>query len=105
MTFWPLTIDLQEGFTKDLVIVSINGQEVFTAHDVSTSLLTGPARSWTTTVEEGVIQVYVQIPTRDLHAATMLTIQQPLFLGLSIVPTASGDTIRFLQSSDRFGYL
>jgi len=106
MRTWPLIINLQEGFSEDMVILAINGQEVFRAPNVTTSLLTGPAASITANVEEGPVEIEVRIPTKGMRESRILNVEKELYLGISIVENESlHGKIRFLVSEEAFGYL
>ena len=92
-----LTIDLQEGFSGDEVIVRVNGREVERRLGVRTKRVLGLAQSVAIDVPDGAVNLEVDVPTRGVRATTDVRHPQ---LGVSL----EGNGIQFVQSDEEFGY-
>ena len=92
-----LTIDLQDGFLDDEVIVRVNGEEVERRPNVRTKRALGLAQSFDIKVPDGTVTVQVDVPTKGVSGTT--EIQHPQ-LGVSL----DGARLHFIQSDDEFGY-
>jgi hypothetical protein len=120
---FTLLVDIQEGFNDDTVIIKVNGKDVFTKEHVTTSLLAGPAASFSTKIEsrqeEGSrLIVTALVPTRNnLQDSHELDLENnsnsagEIYLGISIIGGGelSGygkeEKIRFIASDHPFGYM
>jgi hypothetical protein len=96
-----LVVAFQEGFSNDLVIVRINGLEVFRKEDVETKLLLGYADSFRAEVPEGSANVEVILPLRKLSETLVVQVVATVYLGVSI----QEGRIAHLVSHKPFGYL
>jgi hypothetical protein len=92
-----LTLDLQDGFNGDDVIVRVNGEEVQRRSGVRTKRTLGLAQTLDLTVPEGPLTVEVDVPTQGVRGSTV--VQHPQ-LGASVV----GNVVQFIQSDKEFGY-
>ncbi len=97
-----LTIDLQDGFSDDLVTVKVNGKEVLGKKRVSTEFQIGWAERLEVDVDENHAIVDVSILTQSLSREIEIDVPGPTFVGLSIDPS---DGIGVRVSSEPFGYL
>jgi hypothetical protein len=97
-----LHIALQDGFLNDEVVIKVNDQGVFHQFQVKTRFQLGLATSFEINVPEGLINMNVILPQKNLEQTTVLEISAPAYLGISL--TADGN-ISFHLSNDRFRYL
>jgi hypothetical protein len=95
-----LKVDLQDGFSGDLVIIKIGEMKVFRREDVTTKLMLGYAGSLTLEVPEGQVNIDVSVPTRKLSNAISIDTSKPTYLGLSI----ENGEIRCSLSEEPFAY-
>lgn len=95
-----LSIDLQEGFLDDTVVLQVNGEEVFRREHVSTKLLLGIADSSKAEVEKGPAIIEVNVETKDIQKTISLELSADTYLGISI---ANG-MIEHIVSNKPFGY-
>lgn len=96
-----LVVDLQEGFADDLVLIRVNGLEVFHKEGVKTKLLLGYADSFKIQVPEGSVNVEVILPSKNLSETILLQVTKEVYLGLSI----HNGRIDYRISNEPFGYL
>lgn len=101
-TMRELTIDLQEGFFDDRVVVRAGGEELASAEDVTTRVQLGFARSLEVALAAGAREVEIEVPTRDLRAAIRLDPATHPYLGVSITRDGRLET---RLSATPFGYL
>jgi hypothetical protein len=92
-----LTIDLQDGFADDDVIVCVNGKEVERRSGVRTKRMLGLAQSMAITVPDGPFSIEVRVTTRGISGRTEVRHTQ---LGVSL----SDKDVQFVQSDKQFGY-
>lgn len=97
-----LTIDLQEGFTGETVVIAIDGQAVERRPGVKTRLQTGLAESLNVQVPMGSLQVSVSVPEKGADATIAVDASTTPWLGVSL--DAEGG-IRLQPSATMFGYL
>ena len=81
-----LTIDLQNGFEDDTVLIKVNGAEVFRATKVSTRYQIGLARSVKLDAAEARSAIEVILPERALSKSVELDTTTPVYLGISLTP-------------------
>ncbi len=79
-----LTIDLQEGFNNDSLLIRINDEDVFQAEEVTTRLLLGLARSIESNIPIGLTKVEIIIQSQELEKIVELDVKNDTFLGISI---------------------
>jgi len=96
-----LTISLEEGFTGDAVVVSVNGAEVYRRDGVKTKLQIGLADQFETDVQDGPANIEVTLPTKQISGRTGVDAGGELYVGVSV----EGNEIRFRHSSHTFGYV
>lgn len=95
-----LGLDLQEGFTGDVVSVRVNGRESFRKEGVTTRRMLGLAVSSEIEVPEGTATIEIRIPTKNLSKTITLETATSIFLGVSV---GSGE-IEHIVSREPFGY-
>jgi hypothetical protein len=98
----PLHVALQEGFSDDEVVVKVNGVQVRTLTGVTTKNQIGYAGALELELPAGETNVEVAIPTRGVAEATLVRLNEPVFLGVSV--TSHGQ-LHFHQSHEPFGYV
>jgi hypothetical protein len=96
-----LHIALQEGFTKDTVLIRCDGQEIYRKAGVSTRTQTGYADSVELDMHANSLKVTIELPQKQLSKTIDIAISAPTYLGLSV--TAGQITHRI--SREPFGYL
>jgi hypothetical protein len=96
-----LHVALQDGFSNDAVSIKVNGREVFRRDGVSTRTQIGLAAAHEMSVDEGSATVEVDLPDRRLSSATTIAVTGDVYLGVSV----DGQNLKFVQSSQLFGYL
>ena len=97
-----LKIDLQDGFINDMVNIRINGEEVFNKHGVKTRFQIGYAESFEVKVEQGLLNVEVTLPLKNISESAAFEISNDMYLGISVTPE---NTISIRPSIKAFGYL
>jgi hypothetical protein len=96
-----LHVDLQEGFERDRVVVSVNGAEVASRPEVTTRNQIGLADAIQIDVPEGAARVTVQVPTRGLADSVDVDVAGETYVGVSI----EDHRLRLRQQRQAFGYL
>lgn len=97
-----LTIDLQDGFSDDLVTIKVNGKEVLGKKRITTEFQIGWAERVEVDVDENHAVVDVSILTQNLSREVEVDVPKPTFVGFSIDPSGG---IGVRVSSEPFGYL
>ena len=92
-----VTIDLQDGFSDDEVIVRVNGKEVERRSGVRTKRTIGLAQTIDIRVPDGPVTLEVDVPTKGISGSTVVEHPQ---LGVSL----AGKDVQFIQSDEEFGY-
>ena len=80
----PLTLDLQEGFDGDQVVMAIDGREVFRKTGVRTRLQIGLAERIKLDVEPGRHSLRVSLPNRSLHGERQFDAKSEPTLAVSV---------------------
>lgn len=80
-----LTIDLQDGFSNDEVILRVAGIEVLKKSQVTTNPAISLAQSCPVEVGEGTLEVEVLVPSRKLQGAVRLDVARTPYLGVNVV--------------------
>jgi hypothetical protein len=80
-----LSIILQEGFTDDLVTITIDGNEVFRKDLVKTRLALGVATSFSLDMPAGMVRVGIHLPRRNLTETIPVRLAEPVYLAVSVV--------------------
>lgn len=96
-----LHIAFQNGFEDDLVILQIDGREVFQKEGLKTNLLLGYADSIEVQVPEGSVEVKLILPLKNLSEIIELKLSADAYLGLSI----HNNKVDYIVSKKPFGYL
>ncbi len=97
-----LTIDLQDGFANDTVVINVAGNEIFRKGNVKTDYSIGLAESVKIEVPKGELHVTVSLTKRDISNSYSIEISEPVYLGVSL---SSDKSISFKQSREAFKYL
>ena len=95
-----LSVDLQEGFSDDTVVLHLNGEEVYRQEHVATMRILGLADSFTTNIEEGPATLDIAVETQGIARTVPLDVTGDIYLGVSLV---AGDLETFV-SSEALGY-
>ena len=96
-----LTIDFQEGFQNDTVVVSIDGEQALRKDDMHTQMLLGVAESVEIEVLPGRRTIDIAVPTRGLAHQVDLELMSNAYLGVSIV---DGE-LDVIVADEPFGYM
>jgi hypothetical protein len=97
-----VTIDLQDGFKDDTVVISAGGRELVREQAVSTRFQIGKAKSLRVALPEGQITLTVEVPTQNRRATVPLDTTRPVFVGVSL--TTEGE-LEVRTQAQPFGYL
>jgi hypothetical protein len=97
-----LRIDLQEGFQNDVVVIRVDGKEVYRKTGVETNLAIALADSVELNVPESTVQVEVAVPSRNSSESVTVAVQDPTHLAFSIT---SGGGITHKTSREPFRYM
>lgn len=95
-----LTIDFQEGFAGDTVVLSLNGDEVLRQENITTKMVLGYAGSFESEVETGSVTVEIYVQTKDLRETVILEVSEDTYLGISI----TDGKIETIQLDEPFKY-
>jgi hypothetical protein len=95
-------LDLQDGFVRDEVIVSADGQEIARATEVTTRTQLGLARSLRLSLAPGSVSLSVAVPRLGLVETTILPDTRPLWIGASLNDARNRLDLRV--QTQRFGY-
>lgn len=103
-----LTVDIQEGFRGDSVVVKVDGKVAFSKDGVTTQLLRGPAAAFSTEVNDSgrPVKLHVIVKTRNLEGSKEYRVNEDMHVGISIEESGSGggkEEIVFREGP--FGYL
>ena len=95
-----LTIDFQDGFAGDPVVARVDGREVYRARDVTTDYAIGRADSVTVEVDEGAVDIEVELPAKGLSKVLTLEMPATVYVGVSTLD----DEIAYRLSEEAFLY-
>jgi hypothetical protein len=95
-----MTIDLQEGFMDDNVVIQVDDVEVYNKDKVSTGFVLARADSLAVELPEGPATVRVMVPSKRLSGAIVLDVTPDVQLGVALV----NDEIKFRVSDKLFPY-
>jgi hypothetical protein len=95
-----LTVSFSEGFTNDVVTVSVNGREVMRLEGVQTIAMTGSAGSHRIQVPHGPLEVEVALPSRNLSGRINLVASVTPYL---VIDVSQGYVV-FIKSAQAVGY-
>lgn len=96
-----LKLDLQDGFEGDLVIIKVNGSEVFRKENVKTRLTVGYALSFEVDIPAGNTNIEVSLPQKGINGEISIEASGPVFMGISV----QDNEIIFRRSESFFTYL
>lgn len=96
-----LTIDLQNGFLNDEVILRVAGAEVLRKSQVTTNLAISLAASCPVEVGESPADVEVLVPSRRVQGAVRVDVARTPYLGVNIAE----DGLQLQPSETMFFYL
>jgi len=96
-----LTVDLQDGFEGDEVIVRVDGKPVYHEPQVSTLTMIGRATGFTAETSQSPVDVEVDLPKRQLTDRFSVDVTATPHVGISV----SGDQLTHRLSSEAFGYM
>lgn len=96
-----LKIDLQDGFTDDLVIITVDGVEVYRREHVKTKLTLGYADSFTLDIPPGDAIVEVRLPSREIAQRIPIRLEESLSLGIFL----DDGLVSHRLSRERFRYM
>jgi hypothetical protein len=81
-----VSVDFQDGYVNDSIILRINENEVVKKDNVSTDLRIGLANnSFRTRIPNGKIKIDIFIPTKNLNYSRTIEIESDIHIGVSIV--------------------
>jgi hypothetical protein len=95
-----LTVDLQEGFRDDHVVVRVDGREVYAKRGVSTNWSIGRADGVEVDVPAGTVAVVVEVPSRGLSDRLDVDVPDRRYLGVSV----GNGRLRFDVAEQPFTY-
>ncbi|MFV1976064.1 MAG: hypothetical protein ACC651_09965 [Candidatus Scalindua sp.] len=78
-----VTIDLQEGFANDTVVIRLNGQEIFRRENVTTRLQIGLADRIEIQTQERSSEVEIELPIKKLVVTKEIACEKDIFLGVT----------------------
>lgn len=96
-----LVIDLQDGFSADVVIIYVNGEEIYHKQNINTNLAISRADSIQIQVPTGTAKVDVSVPSKHLTKTVTFQVATTLYVGISIL----GGTLEVQSSNERFFYM
>lgn len=79
-----VTIDLQEGFANDTVVIRLNGQEIFRRRNVTTRIQTGLADRIEMQIYERSSEVVIELPIKKMAVTKELNCEKDIFLGVNL---------------------
>ena len=95
-----MRIDLQEGFSDDVVEIYVNGTKVLEKEGVTTKRMLGLALSSEIEVPDGALDIEVRVPTKNLAKTFSVASSDTSNLGISI----QNGELKSITSKKRFGY-
>jgi hypothetical protein len=79
-----VTVDLQDGFKNDTVVISAQGQELLREEAVTTRFQIGKAKSLQLAMPAGEVTLNVEVPTKDARTTVAIDTSKPMFVGVSL---------------------
>lgn len=81
-----LSLDFQDGFVNDSIILRINEKEVLKKNNISTDLRISLAdNSFSTRIPNGQIKIDILVPSKNLKYSKTIEIETDTYIGASIV--------------------
>jgi hypothetical protein len=96
-----VTIDLQEGFFDDTLVVRHDGQEVARRDGLRTRMQTGFAHQFELDLPPGATALEIVLPAKDIAALVQLPPERPLWIGVSL----DAGRLQIRVAREAFGYL
>lgn len=93
-------IDLQDGFDDDVVEIYVNGEKALQKEGVTTRHVVGLALSSEIEVSDGINDIEIRVPTRNLSNTFSVDTSETPNLGISI---RDGE-LKSITSTKRFFY-
>ena len=97
-----VTVDLQDGFKNDTVVISAQGHELLREEAVTTRFQIGKAKSLQLAMPAGEVTLNVEVPTKDARTSVPIDTSKPVFVGVSL--TTEGRLEVKIQERP-FGYM
>jgi hypothetical protein len=79
-----VTVDLQDGFKNDTVVISAQGHELLRDEAVTTRFQIGKAKSLQLAMPAGEVTLNVEVPTKDARTTVPIDTSKPVFVGVSL---------------------
>lgn len=101
------SVDFQDGFVNDSIILRINEKEVLKKNNVSTDLRIALANnSFSTRMPNGQINVDIFVPTKNLKYSRTIDLKSDTYIGVNIVnPNTPNADITIRIELEPFSYL
>lgn len=96
-----VTIDLQEGFMGDTIVIRQNGKEVFSCEDVTTRLQIGLADRIEIQTQENSTVVEIELPLKKLSFTKEVQTEKNIFIGVTLHTTGE---LTFREQLHEFWY-
>jgi hypothetical protein len=96
-----LSIDLQDGFAGDTVVIRSGGEEVARLDGVTTNFVISRADAVDVELPDGELEVQVEVPTQGLTASRSLVLADGVFLTANVV----AGSLKLAQVPERPVYL
>jgi hypothetical protein len=79
-----VSVDLQDGFKDDTVVISAQGHELLRDEAVTTRFQIGKAKSLQLAMPAGEVTLNVEVPTKDARTTVPIDTSKPVFVGVSL---------------------
>lgn len=102
-----LSVEFQDGFVNDSIILRINENEVLKKNNISTDLRIGLAdNSFSTRLPNGQIKIDILVASKNLKYSNTIEIESDTYIGVSIVNSNTPNAdIAVRIEKDPFSYL
>jgi hypothetical protein len=97
-----ITLDLQDGFFEDLVVITAEGRELARVEGVSTRFQIGLARSLRLDVPSHPTELLIAVPTKD--ASVTVTVDPRAASHVGVSRSTEGE-LEVKVAPEPFGYL
>ena len=97
-----LSIDLQDGFSDDTVVVRVEGIVVSRESGVTTRTSIGLARTLRLELDGTSVQLDIELPERQICESFKIDLAHPIFLGVSLTPNGK---LTMRREFRPFGYV
>lgn len=96
-----LHIALQDGFDDDMVVIRVNGAEVFHQDGVATDPRMSLAETYEGPMQEGPVKVEIDLGRRKIHGSVTVQFSGSAYVAVSV----EAESIRFKVADQPFGYM